>query len=69
MGIKEKMGENLNKVSNKMKTLDAIDGIHCEVTNCAYHTPKCKCNAEKIHVGPTFASSSAETVCSTFKPQ
>lgn len=67
--IKDKFSENMNKVSEKAREMDTVDGIHCEVTNCSYHTPKCQCKAGKIHVGPTFASSSSETVCSTFKPQ
>jgi hypothetical protein len=44
-----------------------ISGIHCDVTNCAYHDPQCKCSADNISVGPDYASSSADTVCSTFK--
>ncbi|MDR3552659.1 MAG: DUF1540 domain-containing protein [Clostridia bacterium] len=67
MSLKDKLGENVNKVTDKMTNHDFIDGIHCEVTNCAYHDPKCKCGADKINVGPTFASSSTDTVCSTFK--
>nr|WP_317411917.1 DUF1540 domain-containing protein [uncultured Solibaculum sp.] len=44
-----------------------IQGIHCEVKNCVYHQKDDKCEAGKITVGPTFAVSSADTICSTFK--
>ena len=42
-------------------------GISCDVKNCAYHEGDCHCTAEKIAVGPSFASSSTDTVCATFK--
>ncbi len=45
-----------------------IKGINCSVKNCAYHDGECYCNAESIHVGPTSAESSTDTVCATFKP-
>jgi hypothetical protein len=56
-----------DKIQDKMNGKDHIGGIHCDVTNCAYHDPKCKCSADQIKVGPTYASSSTDTVCSTFK--
>ena len=46
-----------------------IDGIACEVHNCRYHDGRSKCLAGSINVGPSYASSSADTVCATFKPQ
>lgn len=46
---------------------DHIDGIHCNVTNCVFHDPNDKCSADRIKVGPTFASTSADTACATFK--
>lgn len=49
------------------KSRDHIQGIHCDVTNCVYHDPNDKCSAEHIKVGPTFATTSADTACATFK--
>lgn len=45
------------------------EGIHCDVENCEYHEGECHCTAGMIDVGPQSATSSAETVCSTFKPK
>jgi hypothetical protein len=44
-------------------------GISCDVKNCQYHQGDCYCVASKIAVGPSFATSSTETVCATFKPK
>ncbi len=43
------------------------DGIHCDVKNCVWHDGKCTCTADKVQVGPSFAISSADTICSTFR--
>lgn len=51
---------------NKTKK-DCIDGIHCDVTNCRYNEEDSKCSAKEIKVGPTYASTSSDTVCATFK--
>ncbi len=56
-----------DQISGRLGQKDHINGIHCDVTNCAYHDPKCKCSADQIKVGPTYASSNADTVCATFK--
>ncbi len=45
------------------------NGICCEVKNCAYHQGQDNCTAQSVQVGPQFANSSAETVCSTFRPK
>ena len=45
------------------------EGISCDVKNCQYHQGDCYCTAEKIAVGPSFATSCADTVCATFKPK
>ena len=45
------------------------EGISCDVKNCQYHEGDCYCVAEKIAVGPSFATSSTDTVCATFKPK
>ena len=42
--------------------------IVCDVTNCTYHEHDNRCSAKQVKVGPQYASSSAETVCNTFKP-
>lgn len=41
--------------------------IKCEVTNCKYNYEKQYCTADKIKVGPGFASCSGETACATFE--
>jgi len=43
------------------------EGITCDVKNCHYHSGDCYCTAEKIAVGPNLATSSADTICATFK--
>ncbi len=45
------------------------EGISCDVKNCQYHEGDCHCTADKIAVGPSFATSSTDTVCATFKPK
>ena len=44
-----------------------IEGIKCDVKNCVYHDCETHCMAGQIAVGPSFATSSADTVCATFK--
>ncbi|MBE6658529.1 MAG: DUF1540 domain-containing protein [Ruminococcaceae bacterium] len=44
-----------------------IKGISCDVRNCVYHDGDCYCTAEKIAVGPSYATSCTDTVCATFK--
>ena len=46
-----------------------IKGINCDVSNCAYHGKENSCHADCIAVGPSYAQSSSETVCATFKPK
>ncbi|MCL2579243.1 MAG: DUF1540 domain-containing protein [Oscillospiraceae bacterium] len=41
--------------------------IVCDVTNCAYNNDQRHCTANQIKVGPQYASSSADTICVTFK--
>lgn len=47
---------------------DHIKGVCCDVKNCTYHDGETHCTAKEITVGPTYASSSNDTVCATFKP-
>ena len=44
-----------------------IKGIVCDVTNCVYHDCETHCTANEIAVGPSFATTSQDTVCATFK--
>ncbi|MBP1559257.1 MAG: DUF1540 domain-containing protein [Oscillospiraceae bacterium] len=44
-------------------------GICCDVKNCVYHDKGCHCTAEKVNIGPQHANTSADTICSTFRPQ
>ena len=46
-----------------------IKGISCDVSNCAFHGKENSCHANCISVGPSYAQSSSETVCATFKPK
>ncbi len=46
----------------------ANSGIRCDVKNCHYHGANDSCTAQEIKVGPQYASSSADTVCVTFRP-
>ncbi|GAA6514051.1 DUF1540 domain-containing protein [Phocea massiliensis] len=46
-----------------------IHGVKCEVTNCVYNNQKEYCTAKEIKVGPSYASSSTDTICATFKPE
>ncbi len=42
-------------------------GVGCDVKNCIYHDGDHYCTAEKIAVGPSYATSCTDTVCATFK--
>lgn len=44
-------------------------GISCDVKNCYYHQGESYCTADRIVVGPSFATSSTDTVCATFKQE
>lgn len=51
----------------KVKKNDLIEGIVCDVKNCVYNDGDNCCMAGKIEVGPSYATSSSDTVCATFK--
>ena len=53
---------------NDKKCCDHIKGVVCDVKNCAYHDGETRCTAGEITVGPTYASTSHDTACATFKP-
>jgi len=44
-----------------------IQGITCDAKNCVYHDGDNYCTADRINVGPAYATSSTDTVCATFK--
>ena len=44
-----------------------IKGIRCAVKNCMYHDCETYCMAGEIAVGPSNATTSADTICATFK--
>lgn len=46
-----------------------IKGIVCDVRNCIHHDGRNCCTAGEISVGPSYAMTSNETVCATFKPK
>lgn len=56
-----------NKSSEK--TGKHLKGVSCDVKNCAFHDGDSYCAANRIAVGPSYASTSGETVCATFKPK
>ena len=53
---------------NDKKCCAHIKGVVCDVKNCAYHDGETRCTAGEITVGPTYASTSHDTACATFKP-
>ncbi len=63
MGIFDNHGEHRGKQSSSHH----IKGVVCDVKNCAHHDGVNYCTAEKIAVGPSFATSCTDTVCATFK--
>ena len=44
-----------------------LRGVVCDVKNCVYNDQHSYCTAEKIAVGPTYATSCTDTVCATFR--
>ena len=54
---------------SRPKSSHHIRGIVCDVHNCAYHDGDNYCTADRIAVGPSFATSCADTVCASFKPR
>lgn len=64
------MFDNYNEVrGNHSGTPKHIKGIVCDVKNCAYHDSENYCTADKIAIGPSYATSSTDTVCASFKPK
>ena len=46
-----------------------IRGVSCDVKNCAYHDGDSFCTADRINVGPSYATACTDTVCTSFKPK
>ena len=46
-----------------------IRGVHCDVTSCAYHDGTNYCTAGEVKIGPSYAVSSTETICATYRPR
>lgn len=42
-------------------------GVMCDVSNCTYHDGRGYCYAHKINIGPSYANTTADTICATFK--
>lgn len=61
-----RQGGSMGKTEGNAKKLS---GVVCDVRNCAYHDGEDCCTAKRIAVGPSFAVTSGETVCATFKPR
>lgn len=46
-----------------------IKGVCCDVKNCVHHDGSDCCTAGEITVGPSYATTSHDTVCATFQPK
>ena len=56
-----------DRSSDCEKNKKHISGIVCNVTNCVHHDCETHCTAKEIAVGPSYATTSQDTVCATFK--
>lgn len=56
-----------NSNNKKPSNCKCIPGVLCDVKNCVYHDGERNCEATQINVGPNYAITSADTICSTFK--
>lgn len=60
-------GYNDKEGEVKAKAPKHIKGVLCDVKNCAYHDGDNYCTADRVAVGPSYATSCTDTVCATFK--
>ena len=60
--------KRVEKGKSEMEHEKKNKGIVCDVRKCVYHDKDNYCTASQIAVGPSYAESSSETVCATFKP-
>lgn len=68
MGIFDK-NENAKANECHCHTPRHIKGVVCDVHNCVHHASENCCTADKIAVGPSYATSCSDTVCASFKPK
>ena len=62
------MNRNCKSTNSCKSQCHPLDGVCCDVKNCVYHDGESRCTAGEITVGPTYASTSGDTACATFKP-
>lgn len=48
---------------------DCIRALRCDVTSCSYHDGTGFCTAREVKIGPSYAVSSTETICATYRPR
>lgn len=46
-----------------------LQGVSCDVKSCVYHDGEQHCTANRIKVGPAYATAVTDTVCSTYRPK
>jgi len=56
-----------NGPESEKKNRKRNKGIVCGVKNCVYNDGDGRCAADKIAVGPSYATSCTDTVCATFR--
>lgn len=44
-------------------------GVSCDVQSCIYHDGDHFCTANRIRVGPGYATARTDTVCGTYHPR
>lgn len=59
--------EPYDEASRDKKPGKKIKGVVCDVKNCVWHDGQSHCSAGQIAVGPSYATSCADTVCATFR--
>ena len=55
------------ETGSEKRSKRANKGIICDVRNCVYHDGVGRCMAEKIAIGPSYATPARDTVCATFR--
>ncbi len=55
--------------NEKRNDCSCIKGVTCEVKSCVYHDSESRCTADRISVGPAYATNSSDTACATFQPK
>ena len=48
---------------------ECIEYLSCDVKSCSYNDKKDHCTAERVRIGGSTASTSAETLCDTFRAE